>query len=232
MVRASALLALLADLVAYHVFAERLPELSLWWDVALVGGILIPATFGLVWLCLPFRASRYLLPAGVAAGGLAALLDWQGADIAADFAKLAAITGLGWFFLRFFEEVSWILLVALVIIPVDIWSVARGPTKAIIEDRPELFDHFSLIFPVPGGAGSAQLGLPDVLFFALFLGAADRFGLRVPATWILCTASFGLTLVISSATERGGIAALPLLSVAFILANADLLWRQIRRQFA
>jgi hypothetical protein len=212
------------------VFAERLPELSLWWDIAVIALLLIPATFALVWLCLPWRRWRYLLPAGLAAAGLAALLDWQGADIAADFAKLAAITALGWFFLRFFEEVSWILLVALVIIPIDIWSVARGPTKVIIEDRPDLFDHFSVTFPVPGEAASAQLGLPDVLFFALFLGAADRFGLRVPATWILCTASFGLTLVITAATDRGGIPALPLLSIAFILANADLLWRQIRRQ--
>ena len=35
---------------------------------------------------------------------------------------------------------------------------------------------------------SAKLGLPDLLFFALFLGAADRFRLRVPATWVAMTA--------------------------------------------
>jgi hypothetical protein len=214
----------------YHVFAERLPELPLWWDIAFIAVVLIPATFALVWLCLPLRRSRYLLLIGVAAGGSAALLDWQGADIAGDFAKLAAITALAWFFLRFFEEVSWILLVALVIIPIDIYSVARGPTKVIIEERPDLFDHFSVTFPVPGEAATAQLGLPDVLFFALFLGAADRFGLRVPATWILCTASFGLTLVIAAGTDVSGLPALPLLSVAFVLANADLFWKQIRRQ--
>ena len=43
----------------------------------------------------------------------------------------------------------------------------------------------------PGENATAQLGLPDVLFFALFLGAADRFGLRVRPTWIAMHASFG-----------------------------------------
>ena len=184
-VRASALLAILVDLVAYYAFAGRLPELSLWGDVAFIALVLIPATLGLVWLCLPARRSRYLLPAVIALIGLAVLLDWQGFDIAANFVKLAAVTGAGWFFLRFFEEISWVLLVALVIIPIDIFSVARGPTKTLIEDKPELFNHLSIGFPVPGQDASAQLGLPDVLFFALFLGAADRFGLRVGWTWVL-----------------------------------------------
>lgn len=229
-VRASALLAILVDLVAYYAFAGRLPELSLWGDVAFIALVLIPATLGLVWLCLPARRSRYLLPAVIALIGLAVLLDWQGFDIAANFVKLAAVTGAGWFFLRFFEEISWVLLVALVIIPIDIFSVARGPTKTLIEDKPELFNHLSIGFPVPGQDASAQLGLPDVLFFALFLGAADRFGLRVGWTWVLCTASFGATLAINVAFDVSGLPALPLLSLAFVGANADILWRSIRRQ--
>lgn len=230
MVRASALLALVADLAAYYAFAERLPELSLWWDVAVIALLVIPATFGLVWLALPARRSRWLLPVVIVLGGLAAFLEVRDLDVAANFVKLAAVTGAGWFFLGFFEEVSWIVLVAVVIIPIDIVSVAQGPTRTIIEDKPEVFDYLSIGFPVPGETGAAQLGLPDVLFFALFLGAAAQFRLRVPLTWIVCTASFGVTLAITVGFDVSGLPALPLLSLAFIAANADLIWRQFRHR--
>jgi hypothetical protein len=59
-----------------------------------------------------------------------------------------------------------------------------------------------------------------------------RIGLRTGATWVLCTASFGLTLVLAIETDASGLPALPLLSAAFILANADLLWQRVRRQLA
>ena len=74
----------------------------------------------------------------------------------------------------------------------------------------------------------AQLGLPDVLFFSLFLGAADRFGLRIGLTWVLMALSFGATLALAVGFDISGLPALPLLSVAFVLANADHLWRYYR----
>jgi hypothetical protein len=73
---------------------------------------------------------------------------------------------------------------------------------------------------------SAKLGLPDLLFFALFLAAAETFRLRVRATWLLMTASFGSTLALTYFLWVGGLPALPLLAIAFLAANADLLWRQ------
>jgi hypothetical protein len=72
------------------------------------------------------------------------------------------------------------------------------------------------------------------LFFALFLAAAARFYLRPGWTWLAMVASFGATiaLAVSGALERifnlGGLPALPLLSIAFLIVNADLLWRQLR----
>ena len=75
---------------------------------------------------------------------------------------------------------------------------------------------------------SAKLGLPDLLFFALFLGAADRFRLRVPATWVAMTLSFGLTLAGTYFFDVSGLPALPLLALAFLAVNADLLWRAFR----
>ena len=75
---------------------------------------------------------------------------------------------------------------------------------------------------------SAKLGLPDLLFFALFLAAADQFGLRRRLTWFLMTASFGVTLALTYFLIADGLPALPLLALGFLLANADLLWSQFR----
>ncbi|HET9214919.1 MAG TPA: metallophosphoesterase family protein [Gaiellaceae bacterium] len=231
MVRAAALLALLALLAVYYASSESLFEVSTWGDVAILGLVLMPALFALTWLALPFRRA---VPQGVLGGAIVALaalavvFSLAGLDVAANFAKFAAVTAAGWWFLAFFEAVSWVLLVALLIVPVDIYSVFRGPTKVIVEQQPEVFNALSIAFPLPGEHNSAQLGLPDVLFFALFLGAAVRFGLRPGATWVLMTLSFGLTLALAVVFEIGGLPALPLLSAAFVLANADLLWRRVR----
>jgi hypothetical protein len=225
-VRAAALLILGTLLGVYDAVAEELPDLPLGGDVSLLGGALIPLTFALVWLALPLRGSWHVLSGAIGLGGLAVLLEAAELGIAANYVKLAAVVCLGWLFLRFFEESTWVALVALLIIPIDAFSVARGPTKTILEERPEVFDRLSIAFPVPGEPFAAQLGLPDVLFFALFLGAAARFGLRPAATWVVCALSFGVTLAIALYAEVTGLPALPLLSAAFLLVNADLLWRR------
>jgi hypothetical protein len=231
-VRAAAVLAVLAVLGAYYGVSEDLPQLSQWGNVALLALGLMPATFVLVWLALPLRRSG-LRELGVAALLLVAVtvvLEQLDLDIAANFVKLAAAAAVGWWFLRFFEALSWVLLVALLIVPVDSFSVARGPTKEIVENQPEVFNALSVSFPLPGQHASAQLGLPDILFFALFLGAAARFRLRVGWTWLAMALSFGTTLALAVAFDVSGLPALPLLSVAFVLANADLLWRSYRER--
>ena len=93
-----------------------------------------------------------------------------------------------------------------------------------------VFSTLSFAFPVPGEQSAANLGLPDLLFFSLFLAAAARFRLRVLATWALLVASFGATIAIAVAWDKLGLPALPLLSLAFLLANADLLWRALRNK--
>ena len=232
MVRAAALLAGAVLLGVYAATHDRLPNLSEWGDVAFLGLVVIPLTFALVWLALPARelVSRQLFLGlgALALALLAALLSSAGLDIAANIAKLAAATAVGWWFLTFFEAAWWVLLVALLIVPVDLVSVARGPTKTITEEQPEVFEALSIALPVAGERASAQLGLPDVLFFALFLGAAVRFGLRANLSWVLMTLSFGATLALAIALDEAGVAALPLLSLAFLLANGDRLWRSVR----
>jgi hypothetical protein len=231
-VRAAAVLAVAAALAVYYATSESWFDLGLWGDVAFVGLVLIPLVFSLTWLALPLmeEASQWALGGAAAFLGLVTVaLELAGLDVAANFVKFAAVTAAGWWFLGFFEAVSWVLLVALLIVPVDIFSVFRGPTKVIVETQPQVFDALSIAFPIPGEANSAQLGLPDVLFFALFLAATVRFGLRTGLTWVLMTLSFGATLALAVGFGFTGLPALPLLSVAFVVANGDLIWASLRR---
>ncbi len=106
----------------------------------------------------------------------------------------------------------------------------RGPTKYVVSEQPSLFDRVSFSFRLPGEDGSANIGPPDILFFALFLAAADRFGLRVRWTWLSMVALLALTVVLTTAFDFSGLPALPAIAIGFLLPNADLLWRAWRER--
>ena len=222
--------ALLAALAVYYEVAPDLWHAGGWWDVAWVACVLIPAVFALVLLALPLQRARGLLPVGVAFGVLAVVLTIADADVFANFARLGAATFLGWWFLGYFEAVSWVVLVACIIPWVDAYSVWRGPTREIVNHHPHVFDVFSFAFPIPGEHYASQLGIPDLLFFALFLGAAARFGLRVYWTWLGLVGLLGATIALVVWLDVNGLPALPALAVGFLLPNADLLWRRLRRE--
>jgi hypothetical protein len=222
--------ALLAGLLAYYAFVDELPEVGEWAGVAVVALGIVPAVFALVFLALPLRTARGRTATAVAFAALALACDTAGLDVVANFSKLAAVTAFAFVFLDLFERVWWVVLVAAVIPVVDAISVWRGPTRHIVTERPGVFDALSFAFPVPG-SGAFQLGLPDLLFFALFLATAHRWDLRVVATAVAMVASFGVTMVLTVSADPfgiGGLPALPLLSIAFLAANADVLWRRWR----
>jgi hypothetical protein len=229
--RVAALLGLLAALALYYAFHDRLWSASTWWDIAFISLVLIPACFALVWLVLPLRNARWLIPAAIALGLLAwafHVLDWETPE---NFCKLFGVTAVGFAFLRWFEDLNWVALVACIIPFVDAFSVfsPHGPTNEIVNHHEHVFTTFSFAFPIPGEPAAANLGLPDLLFFSLFLAAAARFALRPGPTWIAMTLSFGATLALAS-VWRGGLPALPLLAIAFLAVNADLIWPQVRRE--
>jgi hypothetical protein len=230
--RASALLVLLAALALYYAFHDRLWNSSTWWDIAFIGLVLIPACFALVWLVLPLRTGRGLLAVGIAFGVLAWAFHVAGWNTAENFCKLFGVTAIGFAFLEYFETLSWVVLVSLIIPWVDAYSVWRGPTKVIVTKHAHVFTNFSFAFPIPGEKTAATLGLPDLMFFALFLAAAARFRLRPGWTWLLMTLSFGATLAIAVWRDLGGLPALPLLALGFLLANGDLIWTDLRRSSA
>ena len=218
---------LAAVVLAWFLAAPHLPGLSLWWDIALVSFVVMPATLLLVLLALPLWNRRWL-PAAAAVLALTAFgfaeAEW---GLPENFAKLFAAVFAGWAFLVLFEQLSWVVIVAFVIPLVDAVSVWRGPTHSITTHHFHVYLDVAIAFLVPSGR-AAYLGPPDVLFYALFLAAAARWGLRVGWTWVATTFMYGITIVIANAVDVGGLPALPFLSFGFLLANADLLWTRLR----
>ena len=226
--RAPALLGLSALVGAYYGTVTHLPRAGLWWEIAWLALVVMPAVCALVLLVLPLSGLPVERLALIAGGfvGLALLFGLSGLHELANFAKLGAMAFAAWAFLWFFEELSWVVLVAFVIPWVDAYSVWRGPTKSIVNHHASVFSVFSFTFPVPDGA--THLGLPDLFFFSLFLAATARFGLRVVPTWFALSLSFGATMSLAIWWNVNGLPALPLLALGFLLPNADLLWRRLR----
>lgn len=219
---------LLAALAVWDASAGALPNVGEWLDVGVVSLLLMPATFLAAWAALPLASARGLVAVAAALGVLSLLLDLAGMSALFNVAKLLALTLAGFWFLQLFEALSWVVLVSLIVPWVDILSVWRGPTDYVISEQPGLFDRISIAFRLPGEEGSANIGPPDILFFALFLATAARFGLRVGWTWLGMAGLLALTLIGTTAFAVNGLPALPAIALGFLLPNLDLLWRAWR----
>ena len=151
--------------------------------------------------------------------------------LAENFAKLGAAVFAGWAFLYLFTDLALVVLIAAIIPVVDAISVFTpgAPTNEIVKHHISIYNHVAVAFLGPHGA-AVQLGPPDILFYALFLGAAARYGLRTGWTWIATTGLYAASFPIAVATHASGLPALPFLSAGFLAANADLLWNSLRRR--
>jgi hypothetical protein len=227
--RVAAFVLLAAAVVTWDAVAPHLDTVALWPTVAIIAVGVLPATLGLIYLALPLWSNRRVIAIGLVAFGVTAIVTWEAnAHLASNFAKLGAYTCAGWAFLWLFEDLSWVVIIAVIIPFVDAFSVAAGPTKDIVNHHFEVYSAVAVAFVAPGGA-AAGLGPPDILFFALFLAAAVRWRLRPGWTWLAMTGMYSLTLVLANATSVNGLPALPFLSFGFLLANCDLLWRRLKR---
>ncbi len=228
--RAGALAVVVAVLVAWDAGAGVLPDLGNQTDVLVIALLVLPVTFAVPWLALPAAASRWLPHAAAALVALSLLLHLAGLGALFNVTKLLALTAVGFWFMTVFEALSWVVLISLIIPWVDVVSVWRGPTDYIVSEQPSLFDRVSIAFRLPGEEGSANIGPPDILFFALFLAAADRFALRVRSTWISMVGLLALTLIATDAFDLTGLPALPAICLGFLIPNADRLWRAWRER--
>ncbi|MGH2976954.1 MAG: hypothetical protein ACRDKC_01070 [Gaiellaceae bacterium] len=223
-----AFVVVLAAVVAWDAVAPRLDRDPGWPEVVIIAAAVLPATLWLIYLALPLWSRRRLVIVALVVFLVAAVVTWRAdAHLASNFLKLGAYTCAGWAFLWLFEELGWVLLIALIIPFVDAISVAAGPTHTIVNHHFEVYSAVAVAFVAPGGV-AAGLGPPDILFFALFLAATVRWQLRPGWTWLAMAGMYSLTLVIANATDVSGLPALPFLSFGFLLANGDLLWRRLR----
>jgi hypothetical protein len=232
--RALALAALVAGLVAFGAVAESLPGLSEGGAIAVASFLVLPAFTATIWVALPLARGHpmWLLVAGALAGVGWVALYFAGLGVLSNASKLACFILVGFWFLSLFEALWWLTLVAILVPWVDIWSVFFGPTRYVTEEQPGFFENISLALHVPGESATANIGPPDIVFFALFLAAAQQFGLRIGLTWIAMTGLLSGTLVLVWLTDTSGLPALPAVCLGFLVPNADLLWRNVREAYA
>lgn len=220
-----------ALIVLWGFLSSRLPAPPVRADIMLSSALVLSLVAVLVWGLLPLHALGRRLPLLTAAAlPLAILFVWLGWAPLANVAKVVAAAALGIWIAEELEKLSWIVIVAVVSAAVDVVSVAAGPTKAILDQGPVVVGYFTVAVTWAGYTYSEAytgLGISDVIFLALYLGSARRFGLRVGWSAVAMVVSFLAT--IAAAMWWTALPALPLLSVAFLAVNGDLLWRKLRR---
>ena len=151
-------------------------------------------------------------------------LSWAGLlGMAAPF-KIVAAVSAGYLLALQLDQAWILLLIAVLALFADIWSVFAGPTKAVVEKAPGLLDYLLIHF---AGLGSnlpgVALGMSDLVFLGLFTVGSRTTGLRPRASFAAMLLSLVVTFAVTMGTRRS-LPALPLLGVAFIIANADLFW--------
>ena len=220
-----------ALIILWGFLSSRLPALPVKANIMLSSALVLSLVTVLVWGLLPLHTLGRRLPLLTAVAlPLAILFVWLGWVPLANVAKVVAAAALGIWIAEELEKLSWIVVVAVVSAVVDIVSVAAGPTKAILGQGPVVVGYFTIAVTWAGYTYSEAytgLGISDVIFLALYLGAARRFGLRVGWSAVAMVVSFLAT--IAAAMWWTALPALPLLSVAFLAVNGDLLWRALRR---
>jgi hypothetical protein len=176
--------------------------------------------------------ARSLLIGVVALLALVIVLNVADIDVASDIAKIAfgALAGIA--FVRAIERPWWLLPICLLVPLADAWSVfsSRGVTHAVVEasrTEPRWLDWPTIATPIAGVPYEAfgRIGIVDVLFLALFIGATIRWSLGIRRAAPALTLGLLATSVIVVEGVDVAIPALPLLCIAFLLACGPALLR-------
>lgn len=222
--------------VAFALASAALPSMAWRADVLVSMAVGVALLAVMVSGLLPLRGHGRAL-AVVAGAGLALALVGSLADlvVVADLGKIAFASAAG-FWLGFTlatltDDVRVMVGLAAAVAVLDTASVfvSVGPTRLLLTQARSAIPYFVVAFPTSGYALHdyySALGTSDVIFFALYLAAAVAFGLRVRVTIVAMTVSFLATVALALWTQA--LPALPLLSVAFLAANADLIRRRWR----
>jgi hypothetical protein len=181
---------------------------------------------GAVSAAVGFLSAPVVRPEHLADGpGLLVLL----ALCVADLARILAAACVGISLARYITSVGTVLIVVVVAIAADIFSVFAGPTEALVRTESPLLDFLVLIFPTFGSPLGFGLGLSDFIFLALFAAAARTLDLRYSATLLaVCTAAF--LAVTAGLLLARPLPALPFIAMAFVIVNADLILASLTRR--
>lgn len=178
---------------------------------------------------------RVLLGSIVALFALVVVLNAYDVDVASDVAKVAFGAAAGTAFVRAIERPWWLLPICVLVPLADAWSVfsSRGVTNAVVErsrEEPRWLEWPTIATPIAGVPYEAfgRLGIVDVLFIAVFLGAAIRWSLGTRRAAPALVLGLLATSVIVVEGVDVAIPALPLLCVAFLLACGPALLRDAR----
>ena len=182
---------------------------------------------------------RLLLAGIVALLILVMVLNVLDVDVASDVAKVAFGAAAGTAFVRALERPWWLLPICLLVPLADAWSVfsSRGVTHAVVErsrEEPRWLEWPTIATPIAGVPYEAfgRLGIVDVLFLAVFLGAAIRWSLGVRRAQVALVLGLLATSVIVVEGVDVAIPPLPLLCIAFLLACGPALLRDARQSLA
>lgn len=163
------------------------------------------------------------------------IFNLQDVDGLSDIAKIAFGALAGTAFVRAIERPWWLLPICVLVPLADAWSVfsSHGVTNAVVErsrEEPRWLDWPTIATPIAGVPYEAfgRLGIVDVLFLAVFLGAAIRWKLGVRRAAPALVLGLLATSVIVVEGVDVAIPALPLLCVAFLVACGPALLRDAR----
>lgn len=213
---------LAAAWVAWSLLAPELDANGDLATVAVAAAVSLPLLAGAIVAALPIGEARprWAIGAGVVALAVAIACILADAPLPASLAKAIAGAALGLLLGRLLEEPWHAALIAVLVAIVDMYSVFAGPTKEIVEQRPDVLDTVGIQFAAPGYEQAAIIGTTDFVFLGLLGGAALRYDLRPRLTLPLLALSFSATMLLTYWLERD-LPALPLLSAAFLLPNLD-----------
>lgn len=172
---------------------------------------------------------HYILLVSLGAAGLAALAIALGLGTLESVAKVVFGATAGLWISLMLTTAGQIFLIAALILVVDFYSVFLGPTRKMVESGSRWVDHLTIGLPTLGVDALSRLGISDIIFFSLFIGCTLTFRLRRLLSALAMTGSFVGTMIVGVAFDRG-VPALPLLSIFFLLANADLLYRRYLKE--
>lgn len=184
------------------------------------------ATGGLVFVAgqLPLDPERVPTVALVAGLGLALLFDVvsvrAGLPLLSSLALLMAALLVAALMDRFvFLETEMLLLLCVLYIVVDVYSVYLGPTEAIVAEGGPLLRALTLQFPIVGtGAIRPLTGGTDYAVWTACMLAARRFGFHYDKSFWAIVASLIATSLIGIGLDQV-VPALPLAMVAYIAVN-------------